>query len=164
MSERESELGNKPAMTLEEIREICPPIVAMLVGLGMLKEAETDEVYCSSIMDLAAFNKAYTEDNLDLFKAIIALSMYTAAKDILGPTVFPEMEGNSDPFAFSHNYHVFCSRRLMFTTLFRKKESRNTISWWMISRKPCMSGLNRATGQVRKPRRKHLKSWTRWLQ
>lgn len=100
MSERESELGNKPAMTLEEIREICPPIGAMLVGLGMLKEAETDEVYCSSIMDLAAFNKAYTEDNLDLFKAIIALSMYTAAKDILGPTVFPEMEGNSDPFAF----------------------------------------------------------------
>lgn len=100
-SEREDELAGKPALSLADIRELCPPLAAMLKGMGWTREGgEQTAFYQVMIEDLAAFREAYTEGNLDLFKAEIVLSMYAAGERILGRAAFPEAVEYTDPGSF----------------------------------------------------------------
>ena len=99
-SEHEVELEEKLALTLAEIREVCPPLAAMLEGQGLMKEdAGTEAVYQAMFMDLIAFREFCTEENLDVLKAVICLSMYSAAETRLGHAAFPEVAENQDPYA-----------------------------------------------------------------
>ena len=97
-TEREGELQEKPALTPAEIREVCPPLAAMLEGQGLMKEdAGTKAIYQAMLMDLVAFRESWTAENLDVLKAVICLSMYSAAETHLGHAAFPEAAENQDP-------------------------------------------------------------------
>ena len=99
-TEREGELQEKPALTPAEIREVCPPLAAILEGQGLMKEnTETEAVYQAMFMDLIAFRESFTEENLDVLKAVICLSMYSAAETHLGHAAFPEAAESQDPYA-----------------------------------------------------------------
>ena len=71
---------DKPLLSLREIRENCPVIFAQLEGAGMLKEyAETQPVYQIEKYGIESFLSWYKDENLDIFKAIVALTLYNDA-------------------------------------------------------------------------------------
>ena len=97
---RENELGNKPALTLEEVGELCPAVGAILRGKGFVKDgAENEAAYNVSFSEIADFRGIYTEENLELLKAAVALSMFTAAEGWLGRAAFGGEEEDPDPRA-----------------------------------------------------------------
>ena len=75
---------DKPLISLQEIRENCPVIYAQLEGAGMLKEyAETQPVYQIEKNGIQSFLDWYKEENLEIFKAIVALKLYNDAMPYL---------------------------------------------------------------------------------
>ena len=70
--------------SLEEIREVCPPVWEMLRAQGLVKEgAETELLYRFDVANLIQIRDFYTEENLETIKAILALGMYRSAERIL---------------------------------------------------------------------------------
>ena len=61
-------------LTLEQIRENSLPLYAQAVGMSKVKEGAIYRVLQPS--EILAVNKYFTQENLDLLKAIIALSLY----------------------------------------------------------------------------------------
>ena len=75
---------DKPLLSLQEIRENSPVLCAQLEGAGMLKEhAETQPVYEIERFGIESFLNWYKEENLDIFKAIVALTLYNDALPFL---------------------------------------------------------------------------------
>ena len=66
-----------PVVSLEEIRENCPTLYALVTAVGLVKEgAETQPVYEICTDDFGTFLKWYTDENLETLKAMAALSLY----------------------------------------------------------------------------------------
>ena len=75
--------------SLQQIRENCPPIYALLSSAGAVKEgAETQSIYEFSTGCIPVFSGFYTDENLETLKAIVALSMYDYAKTYLNLDAF----------------------------------------------------------------------------
>lgn len=75
---------DKPLISLQEIRENSPALYAQLEGAGMLKEnAETQPVYEIEKIGITSFLNWYREENLETFKAIVALTLYNDAMPYL---------------------------------------------------------------------------------
>ncbi len=78
------EWTEKPLVSLQEIRENCLPLYAMLTGVGLIKEgSETQSIYEIQSYDIAAFEALYTDENIETLKAIIALRLYDDAEPYL---------------------------------------------------------------------------------
>lgn len=67
-------------LTIEQLKERGPLLYAQVVGMGMVTEGPVYEVMS---IDVEAVNHFLSAENLDLLKAIIALSMYRFSTDYL---------------------------------------------------------------------------------
>ena len=84
------ENGNTIMPTAEEILNSCTPLHDQLVSQGMIPEGDNWES-AFQMMDSSTFQyiqSQYREENLDLFKAIVCLSMYRYAVDYLDPATY----------------------------------------------------------------------------
>ena len=93
--------------TTEELLNTCTPLHDQLISQGMLLEGQAlDSIY--QITDIVPFfqvRNLYREENLDLFKAIISLSMYRFATDYLDLATYAKarnIEGDVDLKAEAH--------------------------------------------------------------
>lgn len=78
------EWADKPLVSLNEIRENCPPLFAMLSGVGLVREgAEAQPMYEIQADDVAAFQAWYTDENLETMKAIVLLRLYEDVSEFL---------------------------------------------------------------------------------
>ena len=68
-------------LTIEQLKEKCPLLYAQIAGMGIVKEGPVYEV--SVPEEAEAVNRFFTAENLDLFKAIIALKLYDFSLDYL---------------------------------------------------------------------------------
>ena len=69
-----------PVVSLEEIRENCPALYALVTALGLVKEgAETQPVYEIYPGDCGTFLKWYTDETMETLKAMAALSLYKSS-------------------------------------------------------------------------------------
>ncbi len=66
-----------PVVSLTQIRENCPTLYALLTAVGLVKTgAETQPAYEICPEDLAVFLKWYTDENLEILKAMAAIYLY----------------------------------------------------------------------------------------
>lgn len=76
-------------VSLQQIRENCPPLYALLSATGAVKEgAEAQSIYELNTENISAFEAFYTDENLETLKAIVALSMYQYASTYLSLDAF----------------------------------------------------------------------------
>ncbi len=94
-------------VSAEQIRTLCPPLYAMLKGQGYIREGmESEPVYIITPEEGRIFCCLYTEENLELLKAVIALSFYRSAESFLGPAAFPELDDS--PVDILSQLDTFC--------------------------------------------------------
>ena len=99
--EVEPEWAEKPLVTLNEIRENCPPLYAMLCGVGLVREgAETLPMYAVGGYDVGAFQAWYTDENLEALKAIVLLRLYDDTVKCLNSDSFKNYTGKDNILLF----------------------------------------------------------------
>ena len=82
--------------SLNDIREIFPPLCEMMIAQGLAKEgAEADEIYFYSSSAIIKIKNFWREENLEALKALFAIGMYKEA-DIILPKEAAEDE-TADP-------------------------------------------------------------------
>lgn len=76
-------------VSLQQIRENCMPLYAMLSAQGLVREdAETQAIYEIGPGSVGAFTEWYMDENLETLKAVVALSLYDYAKTYLSLEAF----------------------------------------------------------------------------
>ena len=102
----QDELADKP-LTPAELRTVCTPIYDQMVSQGMVP-SDGGITYQPSIYSAAvALQRLYTEENLELFQAIVCLSMLRYARDYLDPATYArahEIDGAPDLKAAATDY------------------------------------------------------------
>ncbi len=68
-------------LTIEQLKEKSPLAYAQAVGMGLVKEGQVYDI--SAPDSIEAVNHYFSAENLDLIKAIIALSLYRFSADYL---------------------------------------------------------------------------------
>ena len=84
-------LTQQPLLSLQEIRENCPPLYALLTGAGLIPEGDGSKpVYKIEPTGFGAFKALYTDQNLETLKAIVALTLYKDAVVFLDQETYKE--------------------------------------------------------------------------
>ena len=109
--EASPEWADKPLVTLNEIRENCPPLYAMLCGVGMVMAgAETLPMYAVGDYDVGTFQAWYTDENLETMKAIVLLHLYDDTVKCLNSDSFNNYTGKDNTLAhFDEFYRTYPS-------------------------------------------------------
>ncbi len=79
--------------TAEEIRSLCVPLYDQLTSLGLTGEAARAVFMNYDAQSFRYIQKQYTEENLELFQAIVCLSMLRYAVDYLDPATYVKAHG-----------------------------------------------------------------------
>ncbi len=88
-------LTTKNALTSADIQKLCVPLYDQMVSQGMILEGEANTAIYQTI-DVPAFRSLqnlWTEENLDLFQAIVCLSMLRYAQDYLDAASYARAHG-----------------------------------------------------------------------
>ena len=141
-------------VSLQQIRENCMPLYAMLSAQGLVREdAETQAIYEIGPGSVGAFTEWYTDENLETLKAVVALSLYDYAKTYLSLEAFTggtyAAEGEAAKLKKINELRnlAFISANQAYVTHFCPEEkwgSRSTFS--RNSVKPCGRGSRPANG------------------
>lgn len=83
LTEQESKLTSKDYVSLKEIQENLPVFASLVVSQGLVKEgAEGEPIYKVVSPDLVYFRKLWTEENLELLKAMAAMTIYKMSPSV----------------------------------------------------------------------------------
>ncbi|MBQ8135979.1 MAG: hypothetical protein IJ174_00940 [Clostridia bacterium] len=74
--------------TAEETLKGCTPLRDQLVSQGWLTDESKASYFLMDVLPFQQMMKQYTDENLELFKAIVCLSMYRYAVDYLNPATY----------------------------------------------------------------------------
>ena len=112
-----ADLGNAKPLTAAEIREICTPLYDQLLSQGFIRESGPDEAIYQIVM-LPSFRyvqNQYTNENLDLFQAIVGITMLRYASDYLDPATYAkahQIDGEADLKTAADEYLLLHARNL----------------------------------------------------
>lgn len=113
----EAGAGENGGLTPEKIREACAPVYDQLMSQGLVSEGNPDSVRFET-MSLDAFrymHQMYRDENLDLFQAMICLSMIRYSRDYLDPASYArnhELTENPDLRSAAWQYMTEHAKRL----------------------------------------------------
>ncbi len=90
-------MGDSRSLTASEIRDACTPLYDQMVSQGLFRGDDMD----SALFQTAEFpalrnlQRLYTEDNLEVFQAIVCLYMLRYAAEYLDPATYARTNGIS---------------------------------------------------------------------
>ena len=110
--------GNQKLLTAADIREICTPLYDQLLCQGFIREDAPEAAVYQSMM-LPSFRyvqRQYTNENLDLFQAIVGITLLRYAADYLDPATYArarQIDGDADLKAAADEYLEMHARNLV---------------------------------------------------
>ena len=91
-------------LSIEQLKEKCPLLYAQAVGMGFKTEGPVYEV--SMPAEAEAVNHFFTAENLDMFKAAIALKLYEYSVDYLDEETWKAEGSWKNSFAQDRNIYL----------------------------------------------------------
>ena len=88
---------NELLMTLDEIKEFCPPLYDLIIGQGYYSAEGLPVCYdVLGVSDFIALNNVWTDGNIELLKALLTLEMTEYAVDYLDIDTYFKANGIED--------------------------------------------------------------------
>ena len=128
------ENGNAVMPTTEEILNKCTPLHDQMVSQGLIREGDQWESAFQTMenMTYQYIQSQYREENLDLFKAIVCLSMYHYAMNYLDPATyakanesFPDLDEKAAYDYMAHHTQYLAEK--LYADAYISKETRQQI-------------------------------------
>ena len=82
----DEEIGEQKTLTPDDILNACTPLYDQMVSQGMIQEGKIYQT--TELAGYQMLQKLYQDENLDMFQAIVCLSMYHYAADFLDQATF----------------------------------------------------------------------------